>query len=135
MDDELTFAEALRQCGERGVVEVFEKGGRRWEEFWIDQLNGPHVNMDLTTVARFSESKFRRARPKRSRMYEMAQDTAVKPVEKAQCRYFGERVIRAVCEYLRKENIGPRSAMLPTGPGSAADAIELHFLEPRSPSE
>lgn len=134
MGDELTFAEALRQCGERGVVEVFEKGGRRWEEFWIDQPNGPHVNMDLTTVARFSESKFRLTRPKSSRVQEMANSNRY-AYNNVACHHFGDELIRAVCEYLRKENIGPRSAMLPTGPGSAADAIELHFLEPRSPSE
>ena len=70
------------------------------------------------------EGKFRRSRPKRSRVQEMAEArfSSLLPTEKGFYEQGAVEAIRAVCEYLR--DTGDRNC-------SHADYVERHFLEPR----
>ncbi len=111
MSTELSFAEAMAL--DPSEVEVWAKGG--WEPL--------HRRPDYPTgdwvLSFLRQAKFRRAKPKRSRVQELAiamegaDDVHAK--ERAECY---REAIRAVCEYMRPRFDG------------AAYLVERHFLEP-----
>lgn len=128
-DGPLTFAEALTMCHERGTVEVREPRTGKWEEFFIDQSMGTHVNMDLVRVAELAGVQFRRSRPKRSRVEgiicRVIDLTAAPPLEPA-ILSLGPCIIRAVAAYIRDRNWSHQGAE------TIASDIEHAFLGSRS---
>ena len=120
--NQLTFAEAMAL--DPSDVEVFTHGA--WEP-----LERPNCPSGEFLISFLRKTQLRcRAHPKLSRVQEMANSNRY-AYNNVACYHFGDELIRAVCEYLRKENIGAWAAPLSTSIESAADAIERHFLEPR----
>jgi hypothetical protein len=106
MTDTLTFAEAMAM--DPSEVEA------SWGSVWmtVDKC------ADSGTLADFRCAKFRRAKPKRSRVQEMEFETVYE-------RTAAEYAIRAVCEWLGSDQ-GPDSVDAMT-----VRAIEREFLVPR----
>jgi hypothetical protein len=75
-------------------------------------------------------SRFRRAKPKRSRVQEMAETWRcnIAPIHG---RGLATDTVRAVCEWLRGQAGMGAQLACNSSPGHVARAIEVHFLEPR----
>lgn len=113
---ELTFAEAMAL--DPSEVEFMVIGGPQWRNLF--------ETADTFTLAHFRCAKFRRSRPKRSRVEEMAEHVDGRKDEYTRyAAYDMERAIRAVCEYLRSWS-GWKS-----DGADIAKGVENHFLEPR----
>lgn len=110
-DDSLTFAEAM-------ALDPSEVEGQFGEKWW--HLDDRRVAATLTLdVLRHCE--FRRSRPKRSRVEEMAEQHFKNGThENYVAQKAATETIRSVCKWLRgyDGNLSP----------SFAEAIELHFL-------
>lgn len=117
MVGEMTFAEAMAD-GPRLGLEVCDRNGN-WIAFDTCGQYQP---------AFLARAKFRRARPKRSRVQEMSDritDGLLPSANAFHCQG-GLDAVRAVCEFLRSK-YGPHQ-LSSTG---YAEAIEREFLEPR----
>ena len=112
---DLTFAEAMAldpsevEYRLRGVV------GAVWVPFCVD--------MPVRELR--SNWEFRRARPRRSRVQEMAEAPAGGTLGEVRAT-FGEAIVRAVCEYIRETPRGYKDH-----DAQVARDIEREFLEPR----
>ena len=99
---ELTFAEAMAELASGHKVEGAEPGTN-----WITYTPSSTVTLEaLSTV-----EKWRRVRPRRSRVQEMAEAPAGGTLGEVRAT-FGEAIVRAVCEYLRKRDARGTSATL-----------------------
>ena len=77
-------------------------------------------------LAVFRTAQFRRSRPKRSRVEEMAHSDKY-AYNNVACERFGSDLIRAVCEWLREPDKGASDGAA----SSLSRRIEREFLEPR----
>jgi hypothetical protein len=95
-----------------------------WGTVWMTL----YACADAHTLADFRTAKFRRARPKRSRVHEMM-DRVSKDDSVAWCSYRNGLTegVRAVCEFVRPKMLGCEV----TAGRVLADIIEREFLEPR----
>lgn len=110
-DDPLTFAEAC--SNPKGYAEVKDRNGN-WETF------DPCKDYQAIFL---SCASFRRVRPRRSRVQEMAEAESIsyardRRIETTTAHYI--RAIWSVCEWLRK-----------SGYGQCAEDVDREFLEPR----
>lgn len=113
-DDTLTFAEAMAL--DPSEVEVDADANGDWK------LLADFLGYTLLRLRKYA--KFRRSRPKRSRVQEMAEEYRKGPGSRP-FEGLVEATIRSVCEYLRKSDSTKHC------PRVSADDIEREFLEPR----
>ncbi len=117
-DDSLTFAEAMAL--DPSEVEV------RWavdSDVWYRM---DAAGVEQATLGRLRGAHFRRSRPKRSRVQEMANGKFDFGRIETQEQVWMTYAIRAVCEFVRSLKLGYRDH-----DDEVAGRIEREFLEPR----
>lgn len=117
----LSFAEAYRLHRDGTPVDVMVDG--RWTPLVTEGLG----SFSFELLDTFMVTQFRRSRPKRSRVQEMARQCSDAGVRQQFAEEDYVMAIRAVCDYLRSSGKvidGHRCE-------AAAGGIEREFLEPR----
>ena len=122
---ELTFAEAMALDPSEVEVHMLRSRGPQWERLSVGL-------MDELTLADALKCHFRRARPGKSRVQEMAERGVEPTPGKSYVETIATIAVRAVCEYMRTHVYCTRAPhRQPLDGGDVAKDIEREFLEPK----